>query len=480
MSSTVSGKATFKQPGNHQRALRTVTIISTFGGLLFGYDTGVINGALPYMQEDLGLTPLTEGMVTSSLLFGAAFGALFGGRLADRNGRRRMIMVLAVVFLLGTLGCTFAPSTEVMIAARFVLGLAVGGASVTVPVYLAEVSPSNRRGRIVTQNELMIVTGQLLAFIFNAYLGNTFGEAGGIWRWMLVIATLPAIALWIGMNFMPESPRWLASIGSFGETLSVLQRIRSQEEARREFEEVKAMAVEDYKSKMGSWKDLGIPWLRRIFFVGLGLAVIQQITGVNSIMYYGTQILSQSGFGREAALTANIANGAISVLATFVGIWLLGKVGRRRMLITGQVGTTTALLLIGLFSLILPEGSARGFVILSLTVTFLAFQQGAISPVTWLMLSEIFPLKIRGLGMGASAFLLWIVNFLIGFGFPLMLAALGISNTFFVFAVLGVGAIAFAARYVPETKDKSLEDLEHYFKNVAGQRPVAAGSRSPA
>jgi major inositol transporter-like SP family MFS transporter len=270
------GKTTIRQPGNHQRALRTATIISTFGGLLFGYDTGVINGALPYMQQDLGLTPLTEGLVTSSLLFGAAFGALFGGRLADRNGRRGMIMVLAVVFLLGTLGCTFAPNTEVLIAARFILGLAVGGASVTVPVYLAEISPRDRRGRIVTQNELMIVTGQLLAFIFNAYLGNSFGESHGIWRWMLVIATLPAIALWIGMNVMPESPRWLASIGSFGETLSVLQRIRSQEEARREFEEVKAMAVEDYKSKMGSWKDLGIPWLRRIFVVGLGLAVIQQ------------------------------------------------------------------------------------------------------------------------------------------------------------------------------------------------------------
>ncbi|MGO4228817.1 sugar porter family MFS transporter [Arthrobacter sp. YAF34] len=462
------------RPVNHRRALRTATIVSTFGGLLFGYDTGVINGALPYMQADLGLTPLTEGLVTSSLLFGAAFGALFGGRLADRHGRRKMIMVLAVVFLAGTLACTFAPNTEVMILARLILGLAVGGASVTVPVYLAEVSPSARRGRIVTQNELMIVTGQLLAFIFNAYLGNSFGESGGIWRWMLVIATLPAIALWIGMNFMPESPRWLASMGSFGEALSVLQRIRSQPEARTEFEEVKAMAVEDYKAKMGSWKDLSVPWLRHVFVVGVGLAVIQQITGVNSIMYYGTQILAQSGFGREAALTANIANGVISVAATFVGIWLLGKVGRRKMLITGQLGTTTALLLIGVFSLILPEGTARGFVILALTVTFLAFQQGAISPVTWLMLSEVFPLKIRGLGMGASAFVLWIVNFLVGFGFPQLLAAIGLSNTFFVFAVLGVGAIAFAAKYIPETKDKSLEDLEHHFKQLAAKQPVTA------
>ncbi|MDJ0319417.1 sugar porter family MFS transporter [Pseudarthrobacter sp. PS3-L1] len=456
-----------KKPKNHQRALRTATVISTFGGLLFGYDTGVINGALPYMQEDLGLTPLTEGLVTSSLLLGAACGALLCGQLADRRGRRWMIMVLGFVFLVGTLASTFAPSTEVMVAARFFLGLAVGGASVTVPVYLAEVSPSARRGRIVTQNELMIVTGQLLAFIFNAYLGNTFGEAGGIWRWMLVIATLPALVLWVGMYFMPESPRWLASRGRFGEALSVLQRVRSQEEARAEFDDVKALAVEDNTSRVGSWKDLRAPWLRRIFLVGLGLAVIQQITGVNSIMYYGTQILSESGFGREAALTANIANGVISVLATFVGIWLLGKVGRRRMLITGQIGTTTALLLIGLFSLLLPEGATRGFVILALTVTFLAFQQGAISPVTWLMLSEIFPLKMRGLGMGASAFVLWMVNFLIGFGFPQLLAALGISSTFFVFAILGVGAIAFAAKYIPETKDRSLEDLEHYFRTVA-------------
>ena len=456
------------KPHNHRRALRTVTIVSTLGGLLFGYDTGVINGALPYMQEDLGLTPLTEGLVTSSLLLGAAFGALFAGRLADRNGRRKTIISLAVVFIIGTLACTLAPSTAVMIFGRLVLGLAVGGASVTVPIYLAEMSPRAMRGQIVTRNELMIVTGQLIAFISNAYLGNTFGETGGIWRWMIVLATLPAIGLWIGMMFMPESPRWLASIGSFGESLTVLRRIRSHEDARTEFEDVKKLAVEDYKSQMGGWNDLKAPWLRHIFFVGIGLAVIQQITGVNSIMYYGTQILADAGFGREAALTANIANGVISVLATFVGIWLLSRVGRRRMLITGQIGTTSALLLIGVFSLVLPEGTVRGYVILLMTVTFLAFQQGAISPVTWLMLSEIFPQKMRGLGMGASVFVLWIVNFLVGFSFPQLLAAFGISNTFFVFVLLGVGAIAFAAKYVPETSGRSLEQVETYFKTRRG------------
>ncbi|MBT1004123.1 sugar porter family MFS transporter [Paenarthrobacter sp. DKR-5] len=462
--------------GKHARALRTVTLVSTFGGLLFGYDTGVINGALPYMQHDLGLTPLTEALVTSSLLFGAAIGAFSGGRLADRNGRRKMLLALAVIFLAGTLGCTLAPGTAVMVAARFVLGLAVGGASVIVPVYLAEMSPTARRGRIVTQNELMIVSGQLMAFVFNAIIGNTWGESAGVWRWMLVIATLPAIALWFGMLAMPESPRWLASMGSFGETLAVLQKVRSQEDARKEFDEVKALAVEDYKARMGSWRDLRTPWLRRVFVVGLGLAVVQQITGVNSIMYYGTQILTQAGFGTGTALVANIANGVISVLATFVGIWLLGRVGRRPMLITGQIGTTSALLLIGLFSLILPEGTARGFVILSLTVTFLAFQQGVISPVTWLMLSEIFPLKLRGLGMGISAFVLWIVNFLVGFSFPQLLAATGISNTFFVFVVLGVLAILFVRRYVPETRGLSLEELEGHFKQV----PVGTRQPEPA
>ena len=209
-----------------------------------------------------------------------------------------------------------------------ILGLAVGGASVTVPVYLAEVSPSARRGRIVTQNELMIVTGQLLAFMFNAYLGNSFGEAGGIWRWMLVIATLPAIALWIGMNFMPESPRWLASMGSFGETLSVLQRIRSQP---------RTSGLNSKKSRPWPWRTTSPRWApgRTSVFRGSGTSSSwgsgwpssSRSRGVNSIMYYGTQILAESGFGREAALTANIANGVISVLATFRGHLAAGQSG---------------------------------------------------------------------------------------------------------------------------------------------------------
>ncbi|WP_328407683.1 sugar porter family MFS transporter [Streptomyces violaceus] len=443
------------------RRLRMITIIATFGGLLFGYDTGVINGALPYMTDDLGLTPVTEGMVTSSLLLGAALGAVTGGRLSDARGRRRNILLLAVLFFVGALGCTLAPTTEVMIVARFVLGLAVGGASVTVPVYLAEVSPAERRGALVTRNELMIVSGQLLAFTSNAIIARLGGESGGVWRWMLVIATLPAVVLWFGMLVMPESPRWLASQSRFGEALEVLRQVRSRARAEAELKEVSALAVKDEREKLGGWQDIkSTPWVRKLMFVGFGIAIVQQITGVNTIMYYGTQILTDAGFAADSALTANIANGVISVLATFVGIWLLGRVNRRPMLMTGQLGTTVALLLIGVFSLVLPSGDPRAFAVLAMTVTFLAFQQGAISPVTWLMLSEIFPMRMRGFGMGVAAVVLWLTNFVIGLVFPSLVSGIGISNTFFLFVVAGLLSLTFVKLYVPETKGRTLETLE--------------------
>ncbi|MEK4303095.1 sugar porter family MFS transporter [Oceanobacillus sp. FSL K6-0251] len=448
-----------------------VIMVSTLGGLLFGYDTGVVNGALPFMAESLDLNSFTQGLVASALLLGAAVGAVTGGRLADYLGRRKNIVYLALLFFFATLGCTLAPNITVMVISRFALGVAVGGASVAVPGYLAEMSPANRRGKLVTINELMIVSGQLIAFIVNAILGNMADVIPEVWRYMLVIAAIPAVLLFFGMLKMPESPRWLVSKNRTDEALEVLRRVRSEEEAQIELNEIKeSFAKENEKEKTTFKNMLQLKWVRRILFLGIGISLVQQGTGVNSIMYYGTQILRDAGFATQAALVANIANGVISVLATFLGIWLLGKVGRRPMLIVGQIGTTSALLLIAIFGNVLVDSSALPYVVLTLTVTFLAFQQGAISPVTWLMLSEIFPTRFRGIGMGTAVFCMWIFNFLISLGFPVLLDKTGLSVTFLVFVALGILLITFAARYLPETKGLTLEQLEQRFRKHGEQK----------
>lgn len=469
-SQTPSPRPASSQKRPPEKYVTVVATIATLGGLLFGYDTGVISGALLFMSDDLGLTPFTEGLVTSSLLVGAALGALLGGRLADAYGRRRTLLGLAVVFAIGSLGTALAPDVSTMVVFRVVLGLAVGGASSTVPVYIAEMSPARRRGRLVTQNDLMIVTGQLLAYVSNAGIDAVWG-GHGTWRWMLAIATVPAVALWVGMLLVPESPRWYASKGRFGEALDVLRRVRAAGDVDAEMEQIRETATAD--TSAGSLRDLAVPWVRRLVLLGMLLAVIQQITGVNTIMYYAPTILRTTGLGDSAALTATIANGVVSVLATIVGMILLGRARRRRMLLVGQAGITASLALVGLsFALFFHEvdgalvGNVPGasYVVLFFMLTFLCFQQGSISPVTWLMLSEIFPMKLRGIGLGLAAFANWTINFGVTLAFPVLLSAIGGTWTFALFACVNLAMIVPALRFVPETKGRTLEQLEAGFR----------------
>jgi len=447
--------------------LQLIMISATFGGLLFGYDTGVLNGALPFMaaEDQLNLTAVTTGLVTSSLLVGAAIGAFYGGRLADQFGRRTTILYLALLFFFASIASAVAPNVTIMVIARFFLGLAVGGASSMVSAFLAEMAPAEKRGRMVTQNELMLVGGQLLAYVFNAILGVTMADTGHVWRYMLLICAIPAIALFIGMLIVPESPRWLASKGRYDEALSVLKRIRSEKRALAEFNEIQEAIKKDAQKGQASIKDFAAPWLKRILLVGIGIAVVNQITGVNSIMYYGTQILTESGFGTQAALIANISNGVISTLAVCFGLYLVSKVNRRPMFIVGLTGTTTSLLLIAIFSSILEGTSALPFVILSLMGLFLIFMQGCIGPLTLLLIAEIFPQRVRGLGSGISFFFLWVVNAIIGFLFPVLLGSVGLSATFLVFVGLGIAGIIFVYKYVPETNGKTLEEIEQEFRS---------------
>lgn len=450
--------------GPHSKRLGVIAVIATFGGLLFGYDTGVINGALEPMQDSLGLTPTTEGIMVSAILVGAALGAFTIGRISDAIGRKRTINTLAILFFVAAVACVVAPTWEFLTVARFFLGIAVGGASVTVPVFLAELAPTEQRGGIVSRNELAIVSGQLAAFTINAVIGTVWGEHDNVWRYMLAVAALPAIALFIGMMRVPESPRWLLAKGREADALAVLQQIRDPERAKAEMAEVRELAHQEAESKSAKLADLvAEPWLRKILFIGIGLAVAQQLTGINSIMYYGTQVLQESGFSQQGALIANVGSGIIAVAAMLVALRIINKIGRRTMLMAGFAGVTLFHLLIGLSSLLIPEGMTRAVVVLIFVIGFVGTMQGTIGPLVWLMLSEIFPLKLRGVGMGLTVLILWLTNFVVSLFFPILVAGVGISRTFFLFAVLNAVSLFFAATKVPETNGRSLEQLEEDF-----------------
>lgn len=448
--------------GPHTRRLGQVATVATLGGLLFGYDTGVINGALLPMSEELGLSTYGEGIVTSSLLFAAAIGALFSGALSDRWGRRKTILLLASIFFVGAVLCAAAPNLTVLVLGRIFLGLGVGGASTVVPVFLAELAPYEIRGSLSGRNEMMIVVGQLAAFVVNAIIGNVWGHVDGVWRIMLAVCALPAIFLFIGMLRMPESPRWLMAQGRRDEALQVLCTIRSAERAEAEIRDIQrtldsevTMATPSVSSMM---KDR---WIRRIVLVGVALAVFQQLTGINSIMYYGQIVLRDSGFSENAALIANIAPGVIAVIGAFIALWMMERINRRTTVITGYTLVTIFHLLIGIAALTLPEGmAARPYILLILIVGFVGSMQTFLNVATWVLLSEIFPQQIRAFGMGFSVLCLWLANAALAFVFPSLLAAVGLNATFFGFAAVNAVAVLVMVKFLPETRGKSLEEVE--------------------
>ena len=456
-----------------------IMVISTLGGLLFGYDTGVVNGALPFMAapDQLNLDPLQEGMVVSALLVGAAIGSIGGGKLADIQGRKKNILTLSIIFFCATIGCALAPSFHVMLVSRFALGLAVGGASVTVPAYLAEISPAETRGRMVTQNELMIVSGQFLAFVVNAIIAVAMDGNNHVWRYMLAVAALPAVALFFGIGFCPESPRWLVTKNRTEESLGILRTIRATEEkAIAELNEIQDTLAKAAQETSVSFSEINQPWVRRIIYIGIGIACFTQLTGVNSIMYYGSQVLTEAGFSRQAAIIANTLNGFASVVGTLIGIHLMKTMPRRKMLTVGFCGTTSSLMLIAITAALFTGNSFFPYVVLTLTVSFLFFMQTFLGPILWLSISEIIPLRFRGFGMGCCVIFLWITNFVIGLVYPSLLANLGLQMTFVIFAAIGFISITFTRLCVPETMGKTLEEIERQFRNYNRQEIQSVGT----
>ncbi len=395
--------------GKHSRYLGIIALIATFGGLLFGYDTGVINGALEPMSRELGMDSTAQGWVTGSLAFAAAIGALGCGRISDRFGRRTTIIGLSTIFFIGALACVFAPNVAVLITGRTLLGLAVGGASAVVPVFLAELAPYEIRGSLSGRNELMVVGGQLAAFIVNALIGNVWGEHDGVWRWMFAICTLPATQ---------NNAAGKESVGVRG-------------------------------------------WFVRILLVGILVGAGQQLTGINSIMYYGIKVLKEAGFSESAALIANIAPGTIAVLGSILSLRLMERVPRRVMVITGYSSTAFFHVLIAGASMLLPaDNAARPWILLVLIVCFVGAMQTCLNVSTWVIMSELFPLRVRAAGMGISAFSGWMMNGVLSLAFPVILGAVGLTGSFIGFAVVNVIIALLMFRNLPETRGVSLEQVE--------------------
>lgn len=448
-------------PGPHRRRLGVVSLVACFGGLLFGYDTGVINGALRPLAAELGLDALQQGVITSSLVFAAALGALAGGRVSDAIGRRTTMCWLAVLFFVGTIVLVAAPGLGALIAGRILLGLAVGGASTVVPVYLAELAPHEIRGSIAGRNEVAIVIGQLAAFVVNAILGTSLGHLDGVWRLMFAVCALPAIALFVGMLRMPESPRWLVERGRPDAALAVLRTVRAEERAVAELRDVERTVAAETSAATGLRAVVGSRWLVRIVLIGVGVGIAQQLTGINSIMYYGQTVLVEAGFAASDALVANIAPGVIAVLGGFVALRMMDRVDRRTTFLLGFGLTTVCHLAVGIASIAIEPGQPiRPFVILALVVAFVGSMQTFLNVVVWVYLSEIFPLRIRGAGLGIAALANWTTNGALALWFPSLVEATGITGTFFLFAAVGVVALVFVATQVPETRGRTLESLE--------------------
>ncbi|EIV7924108.1 sugar porter family MFS transporter [Klebsiella pneumoniae] len=458
------------------KRMKLITLISTIGGLCFGYDTGVISGALIFMKNDLGLSPLQEGLVTSFLLFGAAIGSVAGGWLSDRQGRRKNILWVAIIFIFGALGTAGAWDISSMIIARFILGLAVGCASVTVPIYISELARPSQRERLVTVNELMIVTGQFLAYSINAAIVNFYPDMSHNWRLMLAIPAFPGALLWVGMLMMPESPRFFIRKGQTDKAAEVLKTLRHPQEVEPELRAIER--VNQAGAVHGRFIDeIKKKWVLQLILIGLMIVLATRVTGVNTIMYYAPTVLKATGLSDAAAVTGAVANGVVSILATLLGMLLIGKHSRRKMFFTGQIGVTLSLVLIGLsFKFFFHLETANGvsglhanfagasYIILGLMLVFLIFMQGWIAPVFWLMLAEIYPLRMRGLGMGFAVFGLWIFDFIIQSIFPILLNHYGGGMTFGVFACTNLMMLMLLVKYLPETRGLTLEQIEQKFR----------------
>ncbi|MGD0965822.1 MAG: sugar porter family MFS transporter [Candidatus Acidiferrales bacterium] len=436
---------------------------AALGGLLFGYDTGVISGALIFIRRSFGLSTFHQEIVVSVVLVGACVGALGGGPLADRFGRRKTLLVTSLIFVAGAVVCAAAISITTLIAGRAIVGLGIGLASSAVPLYISEVAPAHARGWQVSLFQLAITVGILAAYVVDYSFARTAN-----WRSMLGLAVVPGALLFFGMLVLPETPRWYAHRARFDSARRVLVRIRGTQAVDAEFHEIQATLQRAHEH--GQLSDLLLPEVRPALVIGIGLAIFQQITGINAVIYYAPTIIQAAGIpSASGAILATAGIGLVNVIMTVVSMWLIDRAGRRPLLLTGIGGMAISLGALGyVFHLPTRTGGIAEIAVFTL-MAYVACFAISLGPIFWLLIAEIYPIRIRGGAEGIAAGTNWAANFLVSLTFLTLVQTLGPSQTFWLYGVLAVTSWIFSYYLVPETKGRTLEEIENSWRRRAAR-----------
>jgi len=451
-----------------------LSAIAAIGGFLFGFDSGVINGTVHALQIEFDSDAIGTGFNVASMLLGCAIGAFFAGSLADKFGRKTILLITAGTFIISAWGSGIASSSAEFVFYRVLGGLAVGSASILAPAYISEIAPPHIRGRLASLQQLMIVLGLFFAFLSNYIIAGIAGGAAELlwagfkaWQWMFWVEILPASIFLFGLILIPESPRYLVAAGRSQKAESILARLTNLEQARKIVDEIKTTVFEKRKPR---FTDIYRPEKKNIYpivWVGIGLAMLQQFTGINVVFYYGAVLWQAAGFTEADALMTNVISGSVNVLFTFVAIALIDKVGRKPLLLTGALGQAvmlSAMAVIFTIGDVTPDGdlnlsSGQGVAALiaaNLYIAFFAFSWG---PVMWVMLGEMFPNRFRGAALAVCGLSQWGSNFLITISFPMLLTAIGLGLSYGIYAAFGIIAYIFVKKFVVETKGKTLEQM---------------------
>ncbi len=459
-----------------------IATVAATGGLLFGFDTGVISGAIPFFQKAFGITDNWIEIITTAGLVGAVIGAMFSGRIADIVGRKKVILTSAIIFAIGALWSGISTGPMMLVCARFFLGIAIGVSSFAVPLYIAEISPTKSRGTLVSMFQLLITIGILVSYLSDSAFAVPDGDPAftTCWRPMFYVGVIPAAIMFIGMIFLPETPRWLISKGFDVKCREVLEKVEEPALVEEVISKMKADIEADKNNKV-SWTDIFKKWLRIPLIIAIGIMFVQQFTGINTIIYYSPKIFLMSGYAdAQAAVWASVSVGIVNVAFTILSLFMIDRLGRRKLYFIGLTGIVVALIAMGTcFALQSTLGDSIKWLTVSLVWVYIAFFAISLGPLGWLIISEVFPLSVRGIGSSIGALSNWLFNGVVAFTFFKIVKGLTMpgseiilkgedlgnpAGAFYLYALVGILGLIWGFFFIPETKNVTLEKIEEHWR----------------